>query len=63
MDEALRLVAENADEPKIVEVKLKELRTGDIIARDLRSPYPQPRFRTSRMDGYALKCRFYYKSD
>ncbi|KAI6190549.1 MoCF-biosynth domain-containing protein [Aphelenchoides bicaudatus] len=56
MEEALEIVHANADNLQIIEVKLADLKTGDILAQDVKALHPHPRFRTSRMDGYAFKA-------
>ncbi|CAD5223886.1 unnamed protein product [Bursaphelenchus okinawaensis] len=56
MDEAYQILATEAHEVTVEEAEFKKLTTGDIIAEEITAPWPHPRFKTSRMDGYAVKA-------
>ncbi|KAI6227755.1 Gephyrin [Aphelenchoides fujianensis] len=56
MDDALRSIDANFGDLRAVEKKIGEVRSGDVIAQEVRAKHPHPRFRISRMDGYALKA-------
>lgn len=52
-EEALSLTLTNAVRPEPLTVPLSEA-FGRVLAQDLVSPFPQPRFDNSAVDGYAL---------
>ncbi|CAD5231343.1 unnamed protein product [Bursaphelenchus xylophilus] len=55
MDEAYQILLKSAEGVAVEEKKFKDLQIGDVIAEDITALWPHPRFRTSRMDGYAVK--------
>ncbi|KAI6213973.1 hypothetical protein M3Y94_00214600 [Aphelenchoides besseyi] len=56
MDEALQTINVNGGESEAIEMNVANLQSGDVLAQEIRAKFPHPRFRTSRMDGYALRA-------
>ena len=53
-EKAQRLIGENVPKPKKIKVSLASS-LGDVIAEDVKAPFPLPIYDNSAMDGYVLR--------
>src|SRR3990167_3279989 len=51
---AQRLIGKNVPKPKKIKVSLASS-LGDVIAEDVKAPFPLPLYDNSAMDGYVLQ--------
>ncbi len=55
VDQALKLIADNTPTPKVIQMPLNTGVVGHVLAEDVKAPESVPPFRTSIVDGYAVR--------
>ena len=54
VEDALKLIAENTPEPKVIKAAVNESIVGHVLAEDVKANESVPAFRASIVDGYAV---------